>query len=63
MSPKLDRDAFSQIGIETLRLYGRRDETGKAGRYDAKALTQALEAIVGRKDPRGDRTRRNTLIT
>jgi hypothetical protein len=62
-SPKLDRDAFAHIGIDTLRLYGRRDQDGKAGRYDAKALTQALEAIVGRKDPRGDRTRRNTLIT
>jgi hypothetical protein len=62
-SPKLDRDAFAQIGIDTLRLYGRWDEKGKVGRYDAKALTQALEAIVGRKDPRGDRTRRNTLIT
>jgi hypothetical protein len=61
-SPKLDRNAFNEIGIETMRLYGRKDENGKGGRYDAKALEQAVEAIVGRKDPRADKTRRNTLI-
>jgi hypothetical protein len=44
-------------------LYGRKDEDGKGGRYDMKALEQALEAIIGRKDARGDKTRRNTLVT
>lgn len=61
-SPKMDRERFNGIGIETMRLYGPRDENGKAGRYDGKALEQALEAIVGRKDRRGDKTRRNTLV-
>lgn len=62
-SPRMDREAFGDIGIDTMRLYGRKDENGKGGRYDAKALEQALEAIIGRKDPRGDKTRRNTLVT
>lgn len=62
-SPKVDRAAFQKIGIETMRLYGRKDGDGKGGRYDMKALGQALEAIIGRKDHRGDRARRNTLIT
>lgn len=61
-SPRMDRDNFNAIGIETMRLYGRRDENGRGGRYDGKALEQALEAIVGRKDGRSDRTRRNTLV-
>jgi len=61
--PKVDKDAFNEISIETMRLYGRRDEQGKGGRYDPKALQQALEVVIGRKDPRGDKMRRNTLVT
>ncbi|KAK5137246.1 hypothetical protein LTR08_000216 [Meristemomyces frigidus] len=61
-SPKVDRDAFNGIGVETMRLYGRNDEKGKGGRYDTKALTQALEAIIGRNNPKDDKTRRNTLV-
>lgn len=61
-SPRMDRDKFNSIGIETMRLYGPKDENGRGGRYDGKALEQALEAIVGRKDGRSDRTRRNTLV-
>ena len=61
--PKVDRDAFNRLGIETMRLYGRKDEHGKGGRYDPKALEQALSVVIGRKDLRGDRTRRNTLVT
>lgn len=60
-APAVDKDALNKLGIETLRLYGRKDRKGN--RYDAKALEQALEAIIGRKDQRGDRTRRNTLVT
>lgn len=62
VSPKVDKDVFNAIGIETMRLYGRRDENGKGGKYDGKALTQVLEAIIGRKDLRSDVTRRNTLV-
>ena len=61
-SPKLDKSAFTKLGIEAMRLYGPKDAEGKGGRYDAKALEQALEAIIGRKDRGVDRTRRNTLI-
>jgi len=50
------------VGIECMRLYGPKDENGRGGRYDGRALEQALEAVVGRKDGRGDRTRRNTLV-
>lgn len=60
-SPKLDKDTFNKIGIESLRVYGPKDANGKGGRYDAKALTQALQAVIGRKDPRGI-SRRNTLV-
>ncbi|QIW94952.1 hypothetical protein AMS68_000470 [Peltaster fructicola] len=59
-TPKVDKDAFVSCGIETIRLYGR--SNGKGGRYDARALEQALEAVIGRRDHRLDRTRRNTLI-
>lgn len=62
-APRVDKAAFQGIGIETMRLYGRKDEKGKGGRYDPKALEQALEVVVGRKDLKGDRTRRNTLVT
>ncbi|KAF2723713.1 UPF0052 domain protein [Polychaeton citri CBS 116435] len=65
-TPKMEKEEFSKIGIDTIRLYGPRDENGgakKGGRYDAIALTQALDAIIGRKkDPRLDRSRRNTLV-
>ena len=61
-TPQVDKPALSGIGIETLRLYGRKDDDGKGGRYDPKALVQALEAIIGRKNIRSDRSRRNTLV-
>lgn len=60
--PVLDKEAFNRMGIESMRVYGRKDEAGRGVRYDAKALAQALEAIIGRKDPKGDKTRRNTLV-
>ncbi|KAH7170155.1 hypothetical protein EDB81DRAFT_708347 [Dactylonectria macrodidyma] len=61
-SPKVDKKRFGQLGIDATRLYGPKDETGRGGRYDAKALAQALESIIGRKDTRSDRSRRNTLV-
>lgn len=54
--PKMEKAEFARLGIETVRLYGPRE-----GRYDTKALGQALEAIIGRKMG-SDRTRRNTLV-
>ena len=61
-SPKIEKPAFVRTGIETMRLYGPKDENGKGGKYDAKALSQALEVIIGRKDIKSDKTRRNTFI-
>lgn len=62
LSPVLDKQKLTQLGIESTRLYGPKDAMGRGGRYDAKALAQALETIVGRKDVRQDRSRRNTLV-
>ncbi|UNI13854.1 hypothetical protein JDV02_000552 [Purpureocillium takamizusanense] len=56
-APAVDKQRLGNIGIETTRLYG---PTG--GRYDANALGQTLESLVGRKDMRADRSRRNTLV-
>ncbi|GFP51999.1 uncharacterized protein YNL011C [Trichoderma asperellum] len=61
-SPAVDKRVFAQLGIDTMRLYGPKDGKGKGGRYDAKALAQTLESIVGRKDMRSDKSRRNTLV-
>lgn len=57
--PVVDKERFKSLGIETTRLYGRK--TASNGMvYDAKALTQALQAIIGRKT-RDIQSRRNTL--
>ena len=58
-SPKVDKASLNKLGIESMRLYG---PPTSAGRYDLKALEQALEAIIGVRDPRSDRTRRTTLV-
>ncbi|KAI9667267.1 MAG: hypothetical protein M1821_000081 [Bathelium mastoideum] len=60
-APKVDREQLAGWGIETVKLYGRKNEDGKGVRYDATALTQALEAIIGRKMEREGPSRRNTL--
>lgn len=61
-TPYVDRERLADMGIETLRLYGRKivvdnpnsdnsgDERITIGmRYDPKALIQALEVVLGRK--------------
>ena len=58
--PKVDRASLAGMGIECVRLYGRKGEDGKM-RYDGKALGQALEAILGNRGLKFDRSRRNTL--
>jgi 2-phospho-L-lactate transferase/gluconeogenesis factor (CofD/UPF0052 family) len=62
-SPFVDKNQMNKLGIEALRVYGAKSEDGGggSGRYDPKALMQALEAIIGRVDRRFDRSRRNTL--
>lgn len=61
-TPAVNKVELSQLGIETLKCYGRKvGEGSKVLRYDEKALEQALEAIIGRKDYKLDRSRRNTM--
>lgn len=55
-TPKVDRERLAQMGIETLRLYGRKvtvmegeREIVVGMRYDSTALVQALEVVLGKK--------------
>jgi 2-phospho-L-lactate transferase/gluconeogenesis factor (CofD/UPF0052 family) len=62
-APEVDREHLGTLGIDCLRLYGRKHPTGKGMLYDRNALIGAIEAILGKK---GDammnaRSRRNTL--
>ncbi|KAK5698961.1 hypothetical protein LTR97_006610 [Elasticomyces elasticus] len=62
-SPRVDREVLGGAGIETMRLYGRNGDGKGGGRYDERALGQALEVIIGRRGlGKGDKTRRNTLV-
>lgn len=62
-TPHVDKAEMARLGIETVRIYGRKNEGSSEGGmiYDGTALGQALEAIMGRRDLRSDRSRRNTL--
>lgn len=60
-TPKVDKQRFSLLGIDATRIYGPKDAENRSPRYDGKALTGALETIIGRRDRRPDRSRRNTL--
>ncbi|KAL3460379.1 hypothetical protein BJX64DRAFT_187498 [Aspergillus heterothallicus] len=72
-TPSVDKDRLAEMGIESLRLYGRKIvSTGAGGvddpvgmRYDSGGLTQALEMVLGKKGDamlRGEGlSRRNTL--
>lgn len=57
-TPEVDREVLK--GVECMRLYGRKGDDGKM-RYDQKALVQALGVILGRRDRKGERSRRNTM--
>ncbi|KIW00060.1 uncharacterized protein PV09_08404 [Verruconis gallopava] len=63
-TPQVDKEALKELGIETMRLYGRPVSVeGKDGgvlRYDEEALRQGLEATIGKR-PSGVMSRRNTL--
>ncbi|KAA8652607.1 hypothetical protein EYZ11_003728 [Aspergillus tanneri] len=56
-TPCVDRDRLAEMGIETLRLYGRKivaiapdgSETPVGMKYDSTALVQALEVVLGKK--------------
>lgn len=67
-TPRVDKEEMAKLGIECVRIYGRRVGDGMI--YDSGALTGALEAILG--SPRrnagnglgkgkGEKSRRNTV--
>lgn len=64
-TPVVDRAYLAELGIEHVRLYGRKVEGGEEGKgvyaYDGKALAKALGVILGKRDPRELKPRRNTL--
>jgi 2-phospho-L-lactate transferase/gluconeogenesis factor (CofD/UPF0052 family) len=62
-TPHVDREQLASIGIDCLKLYGRKNPKSSGMLYDSQALIGAIEAILGR---RGDAmktspSRRNTL--
>lgn len=55
-TPHVDRERLAHMGIETLRLYGRKimskdgdKETITGMQYDPNALVQAIEVVLGKK--------------
>ncbi|KAI9753099.1 MAG: hypothetical protein M1815_000126 [Lichina confinis] len=60
-TPKVDSTHLRSLGIECVRVYGRRADAEKGMRYDGNALLQAFDAILGKRDARGDKGRRMTL--
>ena len=64
-TPRVEKKELAALGVECVRIYGRKVEEVDGGGmlYDGMALAQALEAILGRRDGRGDKVRRNTLET
>ncbi|KAH7384052.1 hypothetical protein DE146DRAFT_727188 [Phaeosphaeria sp. MPI-PUGE-AT-0046c] len=61
-TPAVDRDELKSLGIEAIRVYGRREEGENFVRYDERGLIQALEVTMGKgAGARGVASRRNTL--
>jgi 2-phospho-L-lactate transferase/gluconeogenesis factor (CofD/UPF0052 family) len=54
-APKVDREELAKVGIEAIRLYG------LSGRYDDRALEQALKMVLGKGEQGSGLSRRNTL--
>lgn len=59
-TPKVSREDLKALGIETVRIYGRKGASSGM-LYDHTALLQTIEAIMGKRDPRVEQSRRNTL--
>lgn len=59
-TPAVDKEELRRLGIEAIRVYGRRNEGENFVRYDERGLIQALEVTMGKRDPRVP-SRRNTL--
>lgn len=71
-TPSVDRARLSEMGIECIRLYGRKIENEQGHvvgmKYDPAGLAQALEVVLGKKGDAmvrgglgGERSRRNTM--
>ncbi|MCJ1247319.1 hypothetical protein MMC30_004533 [Trapelia coarctata] len=59
-APVVEREELARWGVECVRCWGRKGEDGSM-RFDGKGLKGALEAILGRGERVGERSRRNTL--
>lgn len=59
-TPAVDKEELKSVGIEAIRVYGRKNEGENFVRYDERGLIQALEVTMGKRDPRMP-SRRNTL--
>jgi hypothetical protein len=59
-TPAVNKEELKNIGIEAIRVYGRKNEGENFVRYDERGLIQALEVTMGKRDPRTP-SRRNTL--
>lgn len=61
-TPQVGKEELKSLGIEAIRVYGRREEGENFVRYDERALLQALEVTMGKGfGLRGVGSRRNTL--
>ena len=64
-TPRVEKESLANVGIECVRIYGRKNVDGEGMLYDSNALSGAFEAILGgprRGDKKGDGlSRRNTL--
>jgi 2-phospho-L-lactate transferase/gluconeogenesis factor (CofD/UPF0052 family) len=60
-TPAVDKERLRGLGIEAIRVYGRRNEGEGFVRYDERGLIQALEVTMGKRDPRVV-SRRNTMM-
>ena len=60
-TPRVEKEELAALGVECVKIYGRKAEDGGMI-YDGTALMQALEAIMGKRDPRADKSRRNTML-
>ncbi|EEP80150.1 conserved hypothetical protein [Uncinocarpus reesii 1704] len=70
-TPRVDRERLNEMGIECVRVYGRKVESPSGEvvgmTYDSTALTQALEVVLGKRGDAmvrgtlGEKSRRNTM--
>lgn len=61
-TPEVNKEELKSLGIEAIKVYGRREEGENFVRYDERGLIQALEVTMGKGvGMRGVASRRNTL--